>query len=332
MTGSILRLAITPGEPAGIGPDLAVALSQQSWDHELVFITDPDLLQQRAQLLGKRLHLRRFDPTQSPRPSQAGEACVLPVALQHDSQPGILNRHNAAYVLNTLQAAVSTLNHGQCQALVTGPLHKGIINDAGIPFTGHTEWLAEQGGNCPVVMMLACPELRVALATTHLPLTQVASAITHDSLHTTLHILHTSLQRDFGVPQPRILVAGLNPHAGEGGHMGDEELTTIGPVCRQAQQRGWQVSDPLPADTLFTPPYLQRADAVLAMYHDQGLPVLKHLGFGRAVNITLGLPFIRTSVDHGTALDLAGSGRAEIGSFIAALHEAIRMAQHRSLA
>jgi 4-hydroxythreonine-4-phosphate dehydrogenase len=330
MNNTVIRLAITTGEPAGIGPDLALALCQRDWDQQLVIIADPDLLQQRAQQLGLAIDIHLFEATQTPRASRAGEVTVLPVFLNHDCFAGKLDVANASYVLSTLEAAVDGLYGGYFSALVTGPIHKGIINEAGIAFTGHTEWLAEKAGNVPVVMMLACPQVRVALATTHLPLKAVSDAITPDSLNTTLTILHNSLVRDFGIEQPRILVAGLNPHAGEGGHIGREEIDTIAPVCRTAQARGWLVSDPLPADTLFTPPYLAKADAVLSMFHDQGLPVLKHLGFGKAVNITLGLPFIRTSVDHGTALDLAGTGKAEVGSFIAAIHTAIDMAKQRA--
>lgn len=332
MTKSVLRIAITSGEPAGIGVDLAVALAQQNWTHQLVMIVDPDLLRARAEQLGKPLRITPFDPQQAATPSVAGEACVLPVNLSTPCHTGQLNPANAAYVLATLQAAVDGLTDKTFQALVTGPVHKGVINDAGIPFTGHTEWLAEKAGDVPVVMMLACPSLRVALATTHLPLRDVADAITQDSLKTTLSILHHSLMHDFGIAQPRILMSGLNPHAGEGGHLGREEIEVIEPVCQWAQAQGWQVSNPLPADTLFTPPYLARTDAVLSMYHDQGLSVLKHVGFGNAVNITLGLPFVRTSVDHGTALDLAGTGKAEVSSFIYAIETAINMAQQRSKA
>jgi 4-hydroxythreonine-4-phosphate dehydrogenase len=330
MNNTVIRLAITTGEPAGIGPDLALALCQRDWDQQLVIIADPDLLQQRAQQLGLAIDIHLFEATQTPRASRAGEVTVLPVFLNHDCFAGKLDVANASYVLSTLEAAVDGLYGGYFSALVTGPIHKGIINEAGIAFTGHTEWLAEKAGNVPVVMMLACPQVRVALATTHLPLKAVSDAITQDSLTTTLTILHNSLMRDFGIEQPRILVAGLNPHAGEGGHIGREEIDTIAPVCRAVQARGWLVSNPIPADTLFTPPYLAKADAVLSMFHDQGLPVLKHLGFGKAVNITLGLPFIRTSVDHGTALDLAGTGKAEVGSFIAAIHTAIDMAKQRA--
>ncbi|MCI4411160.1 MAG: 4-hydroxythreonine-4-phosphate dehydrogenase PdxA [Thiotrichales bacterium] len=324
-----LRIAITPGEPAGIGVDLAVALAQQGWDQQLVMLVDPTLLKTRADQLGMPLVIRIFEAHTPPSASKAGEAWVYPIPLTVPCVTGQLNSQNASYVLKTLQIAVDGLTEHNFDALVTGPVHKGVINDAGIPFTGHTEWLAEKAGDIPVVMMLACPSLRVALATTHLPLKQVSDAITQTTLKATLSILHHSLQTDFGIRQPRILVSGLNPHAGEGGHLGTEEIETIAPVCVWAQQQGWQVSLPLPADTLFTPPYLAKADAVLSMYHDQGLTVLKHVGFGHAVNITLGLPFIRTSVDHGTALDLAGTGKAEVGSFIYAIETAITMAAQR---
>lgn len=322
-----LRLAITPGEPAGIGIDLAVMLAQRSWKHQLVIIADPDLLQQRAQQLALPLHIRILDKKNAITPSQAGELYVHPITLKAPCHTGILNTRNATYVLETLQTAVNGIQQQHYHALITGPVHKGIINDAGIPFSGHTEWLAEQAGGAPVVMMLACPSLRVALATTHLPLRSVADAITVDHLKTTLRILHHSLTHDFNIHAPRILVSGLNPHAGEGGHLGREEIEIIEPVCRWAQAQGWNVSNPLPSDTLFTPPYLAQADAVLSMYHDQGLSVLKHIGFGNAVNITLGLPFIRTSVDHGTALNLAGTGKAELGSFVYAIDTASQMAQ-----
>lgn len=325
----ISRLAISTGEPAGIGVDLAVMLSQQNWNEQLVIIVDPDLLQQRALELGLPLMIKPFLPNQPAQSSRAGEAFVLPVSLNVACRTGCLDARNASYVLSMLETAVDGLYDGHFSALVTGPIHKGIINEAGIPFTGHTEWLAERAGNRPVVMMLACAQLRVALATTHLPLKDVSDAITQDGLGQTLAILHNSLVNDFGIVQPRILVAGLNPHAGEGGHIGREEIETIAPICKAAQQQGWLVSDPLPADTLFTPPFLAKADAVLSMFHDQGLPVLKHLGFGNAVNITLGLPFIRTSVDHGTALDLAGTGKAEVGSFIYAIQTAIDMVKQR---
>jgi len=323
------RLAITTGEPAGIGVDLAVMLSQRDWDEQLVIIVDSELLAQRATELGLPLTIKPFLPNDPAQASRAGEAFVLSVSLNTPCQTGRLDVRNAPYVLSMLETAIDGIYANHFSALVTGPVHKGIINEAGIPFTGHTEWLAMRAGNIPVVMMLACPQLRVALATTHLPLKEVSNAITPYGLSRTLSILHHSLVNDFGIANPRILVAGLNPHAGENGHIGREEIETIAPICKAAQEQGWLVSDPLPADTLFTPPFLAKADAVLSMFHDQGLPVLKHLGFGNAVNITLGLPFIRTSVDHGTALDLAGTGKAEVGSFVAAINTAIEMVKQR---
>jgi 4-hydroxythreonine-4-phosphate dehydrogenase len=247
------------------------------------------------------------------------------VPLRSPSEPGRLAAGNAAYVLETLRQATQALLDGTFSALVTGPVHKGIINEAGLHFTGHTEFLASLTGGDPV-MMLACPGLRVALATTHLPLADVSRAITAPGLERTLGVLHADLVDRFGIAAPRILVCGLNPHAGEGGHLGSEELTVISPTLERLRERGMDLVGPLPADTLFTPRYLEAADAVLAMYHDQGLPVLKHMGFGRSVNITLGLPIIRTSVDHGTALDLAGTGRADAGSLLAAIRWAAQLA------
>lgn len=322
------RLAITTGEPAGIGVDLAVMLSQRDWSDQLVMIVDPDLLVARAQALGVSLSTDLWS-VQETAPSRQGRAWVLPVSLAEPCVAGQLNPANAEYVLALLQAGVDGVTRGDFSALVTGPVHKGVINEAGIPFTGHTEWFAEKAGHVPVVMMLACESLRVALATTHLPLRAVPDAITQESLTTTLSILYHSLQREFGIAQPRILVTGLNPHAGENGHLGREEIEVIQPVCRWAQDQGWLVSDPLSADTLFSQQNMARTDAVLAMYHDQGLPVLKHLGFGQAVNVTLGLPYIRTSVDHGTALELAGTGKAEVGSFIYAIDTALMMVRQR---
>jgi 4-hydroxythreonine-4-phosphate dehydrogenase len=329
MNKSIMPIVISAGEPAGIGIDLVVMLSQRNWDVQLVVITDPQVLIARAQQLALPINIHIFDPKQAAQASTMGNIWVLPVYVAEPCIAGKLNSANSHYVLATLKAAIEGINAGYFSALVTGPVHKGIINEAGIPFTGHTEWLAEQANNVPVVMMLACSALRVALATTHLPLKEVSAAITTTGLSKTLSILHDSLINDFGITQPRILVAGLNPHAGEDGYLGREEIDIITPVCRAAQEKGWLVSNPLPADTLFTPPFLARTDAVLSMFHDQGLPVLKHLGFGNAVNITLGLPFIRTSVDHGTALDLAGTGKAEVGSFITAINTAIDMAKQR---
>ena len=321
------RIALTPGEPAGIGPDLIITLAQQAQVHEIVAIADPHLLQTRAQQLGLHLHLREINLHDTPRPSAAGELAVLPVALAEPAVPGKLNVRNAPYILRTLDAAIEGCVAGHFAALVTGPVQKSIINDAGIAFSGHTEYLAEKTHTEKVVMMLATEGLRVALATTHLPLKDVAAAITEDELTQVTEILHRDMQVQFGIGQPRILVCGLNPHAGEGGHLGREEIEVIEPVLKQLRARGMNLIGPLPADTLFTPKYLDHADAVLAMYHDQGLPVLKYKGFGQAVNITLGLPIIRTSVDHGTALDLAATGKADLGSLRTALSYALAMVQ-----
>ncbi len=324
---NIPRIAITPGEPAGIGPDLVVELAQTLFEAELVVIGDPGLLAERAALLGKPLELDPFDPAAKPGCHVPGRIKVLPVSLRAPARPGHLDPANAAYVLETLRVAVDGCMDRRFDALVTGPVHKGVINDAGIPFTGHTEFLAERSGGHHPVMMLAAEDLRVALATTHLPLSEVSAAITRETLERVLHILDHDLRERFRIERPRILVCGLNPHAGEGGHLGREEIDTIAPTLEALRAEGLDLVGPLPADTLFTPRHLQHADAVLAMYHDQGLPVLKHVGFGQAINITLGLPLIRTSVDHGTALELAGTGRAEAGSLHAALDLAIVLAQ-----
>ncbi|ERK12413.1 4-hydroxythreonine-4-phosphate dehydrogenase [Pantoea sp. AS-PWVM4] len=319
------RVVITPGEPAGIGPDLTVQLAQRDWPVELVVCADGELLRHRAAQLGLPLTLRNYQPGVAAQPQQAGSLTLLQVDTAQAVIPGELAVANSHYVLETLARACDGCLNGEFAALITGPVHKGVINDAGIPFTGHTEFFADRAGGDRVVMMLATEELRVALATTHLPLKDVSAAITRDSLHEVITILHRDMQKKFGLPNPHIFVCGLNPHAGESGHMGREEIDTIIPALDELRQQGIQLTGPLPADTLFQPKYLQHADAVLAMYHDQGLPVLKFQGFGRAVNITLGLPFIRTSVDHGTALELAGLGQAEPGSFITALNLAITM-------
>ena len=318
----IPRIAITAGEPAGIGPDLCIAVAQQHFEAELVIIADPQLLQQRAALLQQNFRLSPYRPTSAPR---AGQVSVAPVPLRAAAEAGKLASENAAYVLETLDCAIRGCKDRSFQAMVTAPVHKGIINDAGIAFTGHTEYLAEKTGAATVVMMLATPGLRVALATTHLPLAQVSAAITRDRLEAVLRCLHAELVNRFSIADPRILVAGLNPHAGEDGHLGREEIDVIEPVLAALREQGLRLSGPLPADTLFTPPCLARADAVLAMYHDQGLPVLKHMGFGRSVNITLGLPLVRTSVDHGTALEKAATGAADAGSLAAAIEAAIEM-------
>jgi len=320
-----LRIALTPGEPAGIGPDLCIQLAQREQAAELVAVADPEVLAARAEALGLPLALRPFDPTAAAQPGRAGSLAYLPVAVRAPVRAGHLDPANAEYVLDTLRAAVDGCLEGTFDALVTGPVHKGVINEAGIPFSGHTEFLAERTGTPRVVMMLTAPGLRVALATTHLPLAEVSAAITPDLLEEVVSILDADLRRRFGIAEPRVLVCGLNPHAGEGGHLGREEVEIIGPALERLRTRGLHLLGPLPADTLFTPKYLEQADAVLAMYHDQGLPVLKHMGFGRAVNITLGLPIVRTSVDHGTALELAGRGGAEAGSLAAALDSAVAL-------
>lgn len=326
------RIALTPGEPAGIGPDLAVTLAQQAQPHEIVAIADPKLLQARARLLGLPLQIRLVNFSASPKPSVAGELAVLPIALGAEVKAGELNVHNADYILQTLDAAISGCVAGDFSALVTGPVHKSVINDAGIVFSGHTEYLADKTSTEKVVMMLATQGLRVALATTHLPLKDVAAAINEKELVQVITILHRDLQQQFGIAQPRIYVCGLNPHAGEGGHLGREEIDIIEPTLEKLRAEGINLIGPLPADTLFTPKYLDHADAVLAMYHDQGLPVLKYKGFGQAVNVTLGLPIIRTSVDHGTALDLAATGKADLGSLRTALSYAIDMVEARQRA
>lgn len=317
-------VAITPGEPAGIGPDIVLQLATQELPALPVAVADPELLRRRAGLLGLDITLKEYGRQQVLNKHRPGELHVLSIALDAQETPGKLNPVNARYVLDTLRTAVKGCLNGEFHALVTGPVQKSVINDAGVAFTGHTEFLGELTQAQPV-MMLVAGSLRVALATTHLPLRDVAGAITQTGLKNSLHILYRDLQIRFDIRAPRIAVAGLNPHAGESGHLGHEEITVISPVIRELQQQGLQLHGPLPADTLFTPQQLKHYDAVLAMYHDQGLPVLKYAGFGKAVNITLGLPVIRTSVDHGTALDLAGTGKADAGSLRAAFELAVTM-------
>lgn len=321
----IPRLLLTPGEPAGIGPDLTVQLAQRAHAAELVAVADPSLLAARAKQLRLPLQIDESTPEAPPRRHRRGRLTVWPQALAAAVKPGRLDARNAGYVLETLRRATTACLRGQAQALVTGPVQKSIIAAAGHRFSGHTEFLAELAGTPTPVMMLAIPGLRVALATTHLGLKDVAGAITQVSLAQVLEVLHHDLRSKFGIRRPRILVSGLNPHAGENGHLGREEIEIIAPVLQRLRRR-MHLTGPLPADTLFTPKYLDQADAVLAMYHDQGLPVLKYAGFGAAVNITLGLPFVRTSVDHGTALDLAGSGKADEGSLRAAIRLALQLA------
>ena len=324
------RLLITPGEPAGIGPELLVRLAQTPpADCEMVAVCDPSLLTTAASRLGLPLDLSSGDETSAFRASTAGAITVWPLPLAVAATPGQLDVRNAPYVLATLRRATAACLAGHAAALVTGPIHKGVINEAGAHphFTGHTEFLAELTGAALPVMLLTAGTLRVALATTHLPLSAVPAAISRDSLTATLRVLHADLIGKFGIARPRILVTGLNPHAGEGGHLGREEIDVIEPALQALRAEGMQLEGPLPADTLFTPAVLARGDAVLAMYHDQGLPVLKHVGFGQAINITLGLPILRTSVDHGVALDLAGTGRADPGSLAAAIDCALHLSR-----
>lgn len=327
MNNKVIRILLTPGEPAGVGPELAVFAAQIAQPFELTAIADPEMLQERAALLGLPLHIRVIGKNDLPQLNPAGTISLLPVSLAQKSYPGKLNSANARYVIDTLQYANDLLLSHSADAVTTGPVQKSIINDSGIPFSGHTEFFAEQSHTKKVVMMLATQGLRVALATTHLPLRDVPDAITSSSLSEVIRILHSELVEKFTIPQPKILVCGLNPHAGESGHLGMEEIDTIIPVMEQFRAKGMDLIGPLPADTLFTPHHLTNADAVLAMYHDQGLPVLKYKGFGAAVNITLGLPYVRTSVDHGTALDIAGKGICDRGSMDVALNYAFDLAR-----
>ncbi|CBL45664.1 Pyridoxal phosphate biosynthesis protein [gamma proteobacterium HdN1] len=323
-----MRIAVTPGEPAGIGPDLMIMAAQETWPDgiALVAIANAEMLARRAQQLGLGVQLVPDDGGDTPLPK--GQLRVIDLALPCPEILGTPQPAHAHYLLTSLRIATEGCQHGHFQALVTGPLQKSSINDAGIHFSGHTEYLAELTHTPRVVMMLATEGLRVALATTHLPLRQVADAIQPALLEEICRITDRDLRERFGLAQPRIKVCGLNPHAGEGGHLGREELDIIIPTLARLKASGLNLQGPYPADTVFTPHHLADADAILAMYHDQGLPVLKHLGFGRAVNITLGLPIIRTSVDHGTALDLAGTGQIDSGSFHTAVRYAAEMARH----
>jgi len=318
-------VAVTAGEPAGIGPDLCVMLARHSLPARVVVVADRELLLQRAQALQLPLETADFMPgagTQAP----PGVLLVSHVALARAAQPGKLDPVNSAYVLRTLEIAADGCRGGIFDAMATAPVHKGIINDAGFEFTGHTEFLAARTGTPQVVMMLAGGGMRVALATTHLPLKEVASHITRESLEQTLRIVRHDLVERFAIARPRIAVAGLNPHAGESGYLGREELEVINPVLEALRAQGFDLTGPLPADTLFNPERLKNYDCVLAMYHDQGLPVLKYASFGSGINITLGLPIIRTSVDHGTALELAGTGKADVGSLVEAVKLAAELA------
>ena len=334
------RLALTAGEPAGIGPELVARLAAGELAADLVAIADPTLLAQAARAAGITLRLRDYDPDETVSARRPGELRIAAIPTAVPATPGTLDPRNAACVLATLARAAEGAENGEFDAIVTAPVHKGVINDAGIPFTGHTEFFAARVQR-DVVMMLTAPgggraggDLRVALATTHLPLAAVPAAITCAPLARTLRILCDELVARFGIAAPCVAVLGLNPHAGEGGHLGREEIEQITPAIDQLRAAGFDIRGPLAADTAFVPRHLQDFDAVLAMYHDQGLPVLKHAGFGHAVNVTLGLPYVRTSVDHGTALDRAGSNQADPGSMIAATRLALELAarsrQHRA--
>lgn len=326
---AIPRIVLTAGEPAGIGPDLALQLAEYAQDYELIVIADPVLLWQRAEQLGLTLDFEAVDLSQAADVTPAGVLRYLPIQLAEPVEAGVLDPRNANYVLACLLEAHEGCQSGLFDAVVTGPVHKGVINDAQVPFTGHTEFFAEKAGVEQVVMMLATSTLRVALATTHLPLRAVSDAITQPLLERSLAIIEQAMQSQFGLDTPRIAVCGLNPHAGEDGHLGREEIEVITPVIEAMQAKGAAVTGPWPADTVFLKDRLEEFDVVFAMYHDQGLPVLKHSGFANAVNVTLGLPYIRTSVDHGTALPLAGTGEADTGSLEAALDMARMMAGQR---
>lgn len=316
-------LVITPGEPAGIGMDVCLASDALLPDAlKRIYLADPEALAARADLLGIKCALRVLS---NPKDYAPGHLNVIPCDLGYTVQAGKLDTRSGPFVVQCLEKAISLWEADPKTALVTGPIQKSVVNQSGIAFSGHTEWLAERTQTDKVVMMLADGELRVALVTTHLPLSEVARAITPEVVRATIAQTLKSLREDFGIAKPRISICGLNPHAGEAGYLGREEIDIITPVIEDFQSRGHFVQGPLPADTAFTRQALQGVDAVIAMYHDQGLPVLKHSGFGHAVNVTLGLPIVRTSVDHGTALDLAGTGRADHGSLLAAIHLADRM-------
>ncbi|WP_158162211.1 4-hydroxythreonine-4-phosphate dehydrogenase PdxA [Grimontia hollisae] len=326
----VQRIAITPGEPAGIGPDLVLALAHDHWPHELVICANKEMLAARAKQLGIDVRFQDYDPQAAPQPHQPGVLVVCDEPLEAEVVAGQLNEANGHYVLNTLARAAEGNMQGEFAAVVTGPVHKGVINRAGVSFSGHTEFFQHHANVPQVVMMLATEGLRVALVTTHIPLAYVSKAITEERLFQVISILNDDLKSKFGIAEPNIYVCGLNPHAGEDGCLGREEIDIIAPALEKLREQGINLIGPLPADTLFQDKYLKDADAVLAMYHDQGLPVLKFKGFGKSVNITLGLPFIRTSVDHGTALDLAGTGTADTGSLRTALSHALELVEKKA--
>lgn len=325
----VSRIAITPGEPAGIGPDLAITMAQNDWPVQLIVVASAKLLQERAQALGLPLTLINYDPLIPAQAQKKGTLTILPIELTEPCIAGELNPNNGGYVVETLRVACEKNIKGEFDAVVTGPVHKGLINQAGIAFSGHTEYFAHQANCSDVVMMLATEGLRVALVTTHIPLAYVSKAITSDRLKHVTRILHRDLVNKFGIKNPTIYVCGINPHAGEGGHLGKEEIEVMIPALDELRAENMNLIGPLPADTIFQEKYLNDADAILTMYHDQGLPVLKYKGFGSSVNITLGLPFIRTSVDHGTAIELAGTNQANTGSMMQALLTAIDLVNNR---
>lgn len=324
------RIAVTAGEPAGIGLDLCVMLAQQALNAQLTVIADAEALSARAAQLNLPLSILPYAASKPHAHTGNATLTVLHSPTSAPVQAGTLNVENSQYVLNMLKVAMDGCLANDFDAMVTAPVQKSIINDAGIAFTGHTEFLADYTNTARVVMMLVGGGMRVALATIHLPLTQVSAAITAESLTRTIQILHHDLRQRFGIASPKIYVAGLNPHAGEGGYLGNEEISTITPVLNTLRAQGMQLIGPLPADTMYSPNNLKEADAFLAMYHDQGLAVLKYASFGEGVNVTLGLPIIRTSVDHGTALNIAGTGKADVGSLLAAIQLAIELAQSTS--
>ena len=317
---------LTTGEPAGIGPDVVLMAADKDWPAQLIALGDHSLLEARARALGISIRLEYFSSTEPAKPHQAGSLPLIHIPLHTSCQPGVVSEANASYVLAQLDLGIGLCTDGDGSALVTAPIHKAIINEAGIPFLGHTEYLANATNTPTVVMMLTNGDLKVALATTHLPLASVPAAITQPLLKAILTVLHQDLETRFGILEPAISVLGLNPHAGEAGHIGTEEIGIIAPVCGELRSRNMNISDPLPADSAFIPAIRARTDAYLAMYHDQGLPVLKAMGFDDAVNVTLGLPLIRTSVDHGTALELAATGEADSGSLEAAIQMATSLA------
>ncbi|MEP0073918.1 MAG: 4-hydroxythreonine-4-phosphate dehydrogenase PdxA [Marinomonas sp.] len=326
---SLPIIAITSGEPAGIGPDIIIsALSEQTLPARLIVLADPELLSSRARALGLTPKIISLKNANEASPHKQGEISVLPIQQAKQSTAGILDIANSPYVLETLKVAGEGCIRGEFDAIVTPPVHKGILCETGVHFSGHTEFFQAQCQSPHVVMMLATEAMKVALVTTHLPLKDISAAITEQSISLVVRALNKDLQEKFAIKQPKILVCGLNPHAGEDGHLGMEEIDVIIPTLNKLRQEGIDLIGPLPADTLFTPKYLDDADCALAMYHDQGLPVLKYSGFGNAVNITLGLPIIRTSVDHGTAIDLAGTGKANNGSLKVAIQHAINMANN----